>query len=79
MAADFDHLPGERELRRKVAGRTLGNLAVPGYTCSDVPWREAPKVPSGATVVILNCGTNASVVRLLHRADSGRGTVASNP
>lgn len=36
----------------------LVNLAVPGYKCVDVLQREVPKMPSGAAIVILNCGTN---------------------
>jgi lysophospholipase L1-like esterase len=34
------------------------NLARPGYDCTDVLKREVPKLPAGATTVILNCGTN---------------------
>jgi lysophospholipase L1-like esterase len=37
---------------------TLANLAVPGYQCEDVVNNEIPKMPRGATVVILNCGAN---------------------
>ena len=37
---------------------TLMNLAVPGYQCDDVVNTEIPKMPHGATVVILNCGAN---------------------
>jgi lysophospholipase L1-like esterase len=31
---------------------------VPGYQCEDVVNNEIPKMPRGATVVILNCGAN---------------------
>jgi lysophospholipase L1-like esterase len=34
------------------------DLAVPGYGCDDVIQSEVPKMPPGAAVVILNCGTN---------------------
>jgi lysophospholipase L1-like esterase len=39
-------------------GSRIVNLAVPGYACSDVLTNELPKMPRGASVVILNCGTN---------------------
>lgn len=39
------------------AGNRLINLAVPGYTCAQVRER-LPKMPGGASTVILNCGTN---------------------
>jgi len=42
---------------RRIHGR-LANLAVPGYQCEDVLDNEIPKMPRGASVVILNCGTN---------------------
>jgi lysophospholipase L1-like esterase len=42
---------------RRVGGR-LVDLAVPAYTCADVARHELPRMPPGASVVILNCGTN---------------------
>jgi lysophospholipase L1-like esterase len=36
----------------------LVNLAVPGYQCEDVVDNEIPKMPRGASIVILNCGAN---------------------
>lgn len=41
---------------RRIGGR-LDNLAVPGYTCAQVRER-LPRMPAGASTVILNCGTN---------------------
>lgn len=38
-------------------GAELANLAVPGYTCAQVRVRLT-RMPSGASTVILNCGTN---------------------
>lgn len=38
-------------------GARLSNLAVPGYTCAQVRVR-LPRMPAGASTVILNCGTN---------------------
>lgn len=38
-------------------GDKLVNLAVPGYTCAQVRER-LPRMPPGASTVILNCGTN---------------------
>lgn len=37
---------------------TLINLAVPGSQCDDVANNQVPKMPSGASIVILNCGSN---------------------
>lgn len=37
---------------------TLANLAVPGYQCGDVVNNEIPKMPRGASIVILDCGIN---------------------
>ncbi len=37
---------------------TLVNLAVPGTQCDDVVNSQIPKVPRGASIVILNCGAN---------------------
>jgi lysophospholipase L1-like esterase len=34
------------------------DLAVPGYQCDEVVRDEIPKMPRGASTVILNCGTN---------------------
>ena len=42
---------------RRISG-TLVDLAVPGYTCADVFHAEVPKMKPGASIVILNCGTN---------------------
>ncbi len=42
---------------RRIHGR-LVDLAVPGYQCDDVVNDELPKMPRGASVVILNCGTS---------------------
>jgi lysophospholipase L1-like esterase len=42
---------------RRIHGR-LVNLAVPGSQCDDVVDNEIPKMPRGASVVILNCGIN---------------------
>ncbi|HTV91656.1 MAG TPA: SGNH/GDSL hydrolase family protein [Verrucomicrobiae bacterium] len=42
---------------RRIHGRLM-NLAVPGYQCDDVVNNELPKMPRGASVVILNCGTS---------------------
>lgn len=39
-------------------GGRLADLASPGYTCEDVLNQEVPHMPSGAAVVIINCGTN---------------------
>jgi lysophospholipase L1-like esterase len=36
----------------------LVNLAVPGVECDDVANNEIPRMPRGASVVILNCGVN---------------------
>jgi lysophospholipase L1-like esterase len=36
----------------------LVNLAVPGSQCDDVANNEVPKMPAGATIIILNCGSN---------------------
>jgi lysophospholipase L1-like esterase len=36
----------------------LVNLAVPGVQCDDVANNEIPKMPRGASIVILNCGVN---------------------
>ena len=36
----------------------LVNLAVPGSQCDDVANNEVPKMPRGASIVILNCGSN---------------------
>lgn len=38
-------------------GAEIANLAVPGYTCAQVRVRLT-RMPSGASTVILNCGTN---------------------
>lgn len=45
------------EYAERVHGLLL-DLAVPGYRCADVMKREAARMPPGAAVVILNCGTN---------------------
>lgn len=53
--------PAQQNYAARYARRSharLANLAVPGYTCVDVLQREVPKMPAGATVVILNCGIN---------------------
>ncbi|MGD0967320.1 MAG: SGNH/GDSL hydrolase family protein [Candidatus Aquilonibacter sp.] len=42
---------------RRIHGR-LVNLAAPGSQCDDVVDNEIPKMPRGASVVILNCGTS---------------------
>jgi lysophospholipase L1-like esterase len=42
---------------RRIHGR-LYNLAMPGYQCDDVANDEIPKMPRGASIVILNCGAN---------------------
>jgi lysophospholipase L1-like esterase len=42
---------------RRIHAR-LVNLAVPGYQCEDVADNEIPRMPRGASIVILNCGTN---------------------
>jgi lysophospholipase L1-like esterase len=42
---------------RRVHAR-LVDLAVPGAACSDVVYNEIPKMPLGASLVLLNCGTN---------------------
>jgi lysophospholipase L1-like esterase len=42
---------------RRIHGR-LVNLAVLGAQCDDVVDNEIPKMPRGASVVILNCGAN---------------------
>jgi lysophospholipase L1-like esterase len=39
-------------------GGKLVNLAVPGFSCKDVLEQQVSHVTAGATVVILNCGTN---------------------
>jgi lysophospholipase L1-like esterase len=36
----------------------FADLAAPGYTCADVMEQEVPKMPPGAAIVIVNCGTN---------------------
>jgi lysophospholipase L1-like esterase len=36
----------------------LVNLAVPGVQCDDVANDQIPKMPRGASIVILNCGIN---------------------
>ena len=36
----------------------LINLAVPGSQCDDVANNELPKMPRGASIIILNCGSN---------------------
>jgi lysophospholipase L1-like esterase len=41
----------------RVHGRPV-NLAVAGSQCEDVANNEIPKMPRGATIVILNCGSN---------------------
>lgn len=38
-------------------GAELANLAIPGYTCAQVRVRLT-RLPTGASTVILNCGTN---------------------
>jgi lysophospholipase L1-like esterase len=42
---------------RRIGGN-LADLAVPGYTCADIGREELPRMPPGAAIVILNCGTN---------------------
>jgi lysophospholipase L1-like esterase len=42
---------------RRVHGN-LVNLAVPGSQCDDVANNQVPKLPRGAAIVILNCGSN---------------------
>lgn len=42
---------------RRIHG-TLVNLAVPGSQCEDVVNNAIPKMPRGASIVILNCGAN---------------------
>jgi lysophospholipase L1-like esterase len=42
---------------RRIGARLL-NLAVPGVTCADVAHDQVPKIPHGASIVIVNCGTN---------------------
>lgn len=42
---------------RRIHG-TLKNLAVPGSQCEDVLNNQTPKMPRGASIVILNCGIN---------------------
>jgi len=44
-------------LYARSVGVELVNLAVPGYTCAQVRER-LPRMPAGASTVILNCGTN---------------------
>jgi lysophospholipase L1-like esterase len=39
-------------------GGKLVNLSVPGYDCGDVLTNEVPRMPSGAAIVIVNCGIN---------------------
>lgn len=39
-------------------GAKLVDYAVPGYTCLDIAREDYAKMPSGASTVILNCGTN---------------------
>jgi lysophospholipase L1-like esterase len=36
----------------------LINLAIPGSQCDDVANNELPKMPRGASIVILNCGSS---------------------
>lgn len=42
---------------RNMHGR-LVNLALAASQCDDVAHNEVPKMPSGASIVILNCGSN---------------------
>jgi lysophospholipase L1-like esterase len=42
---------------RRIHG-SLVNLAVPGAQCDDVVDNQIPKMPRGASIVILNCGIN---------------------
>ncbi len=42
---------------RRIHGR-LANLAIPGSQCEDVVDNQVPRMPRGASIVILNCGSN---------------------
>jgi lysophospholipase L1-like esterase len=39
-------------------GSALADLAIPGSQCGDVVNNQIPKMPRGASIVILNCGAN---------------------
>jgi lysophospholipase L1-like esterase len=39
-------------------GSALANLALAGSQCGDVVNNQIPKMPAGASIVILNCGAN---------------------
>jgi lysophospholipase L1-like esterase len=53
--------PSTQNYAALYAGRIHGrlfNFAVPGEQCDGVLDRQVPQIPSDATIVIVNCGTN---------------------
>ncbi len=54
-------VPGTQSYAAQYTDRMHGrliNLAVPGSQCEDVANNEVPMMPHGASIVILNCGSN---------------------